>query len=63
MCDRLIAEKMVRDLMDGNKEEIMKVTTKNAAMAHDSVQEDCSSYHNIEKLIEDIISFASTKRS
>lgn len=48
--------------MDGNKDEIMRLTTKNATMARDSVKEDGLSYGNIGKLIENIRSSASTKR-
>lgn len=47
---------------DGNKDEIMRLTTKNATMARDSVKEDGLLYGNIGKLIENIRLSASTKR-
>lgn len=59
-CDRLTIEKMVRDLMEDKREEIMKSTIEIAGVARDSVKEDGSSYRNFEKLVEDIRSMRST---
>ncbi|KAM7526413.1 hypothetical protein LguiA_016315 [Lonicera macranthoides] len=53
-CDRWRIEKMVRDVMEDRKGEIIKSTAKNALMARDSVTEGGSSFRSIEKLIEDI---------
>ncbi|XP_059669804.1 7-deoxyloganetic acid glucosyltransferase-like [Cornus florida] len=61
ICDRSTVEKMVRNLMEGKREEIMKSMAENSKMACDSVKEGGSSYCNLEKLIEDIRSMRSTK--
>ncbi|KAJ7950229.1 Glycosyltransferase [Quillaja saponaria] len=55
-CDRVIIEKMVRDLMDEKREEIMKSTAEIANMARTSVENGGSSYHNLEMLIDDLTS-------
>ncbi|XP_059667887.1 7-deoxyloganetic acid glucosyltransferase-like [Cornus florida] len=54
ICDRSTVEKMVRNLMEGKRKEIMKSIAENSKMACDSVKEGGSSYCNLEKLIEDI---------
>ncbi|XVF76726.1 hypothetical protein PTKIN_Ptkin13bG0289700 [Pterospermum kingtungense] len=53
-CDRSVIEKMVRDLMEDKREEIMKSMDVIAKQAQESVKEGGSSYHNLELLIEDI---------
>ena len=53
-CDRLTVEKMVKDLMDTKREEILKSMDEIATMAADSAKKGGSSYCNLEKLIEDI---------
>ncbi|KAL5809203.1 hypothetical protein ACOSQ3_029894 [Xanthoceras sorbifolium] len=53
-CDRLTVEKLVRDLMDSRREEIMESTNRIARLARNSVKQGGSSYSNLEKLIEDI---------
>ncbi|XP_059669805.1 7-deoxyloganetic acid glucosyltransferase-like [Cornus florida] len=63
ICDRLTVEKMVRNLMDGKREKIMKSIAENSRMACDSVRDGGSSYCNLEKLIEDIRSMKSTKNA
>ncbi|XVF08198.1 hypothetical protein REPUB_Repub06bG0205600 [Reevesia pubescens] len=55
-CERSNIENMVRDLMENKREEIMKSVDKIAKQARKSVQHGGSSYCNLEKLIEDIIS-------
>ncbi|PSS34601.1 7-deoxyloganetic acid glucosyltransferase [Actinidia chinensis var. chinensis] len=53
-CDRSTVEKMVRDLMEDKREEIMKSTAEISRMARDSVEKGGSSHSALEKLIEDI---------
>ncbi|KAL2554555.1 UDP-glycosyltransferase 85A2 [Forsythia ovata] len=60
-CDRSTVEKLVRDLMEDKREEIMESTVKNARLAHDSILEGGSSHGNIKKLVQDIISIHSSK--
>ncbi|KAF3947250.1 hypothetical protein CMV_026589 [Castanea mollissima] len=54
MCDRVIIEKMVNDLMGERREELMKSTIEMARLARESVSEGGSSYCNLDRLIEDI---------
>ncbi|KAJ4704549.1 Glycosyltransferase [Melia azedarach] len=61
-CDRSTVEKLVRDLMEDKREEIMESTDKIAKMAREAVKEGGSSYTNLEKLIEDIKSMASKSK-
>ncbi|XP_044473141.1 7-deoxyloganetic acid glucosyltransferase-like [Mangifera indica] len=58
-CDRSIVEKLVRELMDNNREEMMESANKLAMLARDSIKEDGSSCINLEKLIQDIKSMSS----
>ncbi|KAK8617222.1 hypothetical protein V6N13_080140 [Hibiscus sabdariffa] len=51
-CHRSIVEKMVRDLMNDKREEIMKSMEVLSRTAQQSVKEGGSSYFNLEKLIE-----------
>ncbi|KAL2337888.1 hypothetical protein Fmac_012334 [Flemingia macrophylla] len=54
-CDRLIVEKMVREIMENQMEELMKSAKEIAEKARDSVKENGSSYHNLEKLFKDFV--------
>lgn len=53
-CDRVIVEKMVRDLMDHRKDELQSSMAKMSELAKMSVAEGGSSYRNLNRLIEDI---------
>ncbi|KAL4348677.1 hypothetical protein GQ457_17G007030 [Hibiscus cannabinus] len=53
-CHRSIVEKMVRDLMEDQREELMKSMEVLSKTAQQCVEEGGSSYFNLEKLIEDI---------
>ncbi|KAL9426136.1 hypothetical protein AB3S75_033001 [Citrus x aurantiifolia] len=53
-CDGSIIEKLVRDLMENKREEIMGSTDRVATTARDAVNEGGSSYRNLDGLIEDI---------
>ncbi|GMJ12143.1 UDP-glucosyl transferase 85A3 [Hibiscus trionum] len=55
-CERSIVEKMVRDLMEAKRVEIMKVMGVVAKQAEESVKEGGSSYRNLDTLIQDISS-------
>lgn len=63
VCDRLTVEKMVRDLMEGRREEIAKVSNKIERLAKDSLRDGGSTHRNIKKLIEDVKSFNCLSRS
>ncbi|KAI3473177.1 hypothetical protein Pfo_030050 [Paulownia fortunei] len=63
ICDRSTVEKMVRDLLEGRREDIMKSTEEIARLAQDSVRDGGSSHRNIKKLIEDIKLLHSTKNA
>ena len=54
VCDRVIIEKMVNDLMGEKREVFMKPTVEMARLASESVSEGGSSYCNLNRLIEDI---------
>ncbi|RZC72393.1 hypothetical protein C5167_035550 [Papaver somniferum] len=51
-CNRLTVEKLIRDLMDVKREELMKSTAKVADMARQSKGSDGSSYRNYEGLLQ-----------
>lgn len=53
-CDRLIVEKMVRDLMEERKDELLKTADMMATRARKCVSEGGSSYCNLSSLIEEI---------
>ncbi|KAK6933076.1 UDP-glucuronosyl/UDP-glucosyltransferase [Dillenia turbinata] len=53
-CDRLIVEKMVRDLMDERREDFLQATKEISEMARKSVSEGGSSYLNLDRLVEEI---------
>ncbi|KAG2723828.1 hypothetical protein I3760_02G188500 [Carya illinoinensis] len=54
VCDRVVVEKMVNDLMAERREEFIKSTDTMARLARESVSEGGYSYCNLERLIEDI---------
>ncbi|KAI3844041.1 hypothetical protein MKX03_007059 [Papaver bracteatum] len=51
-CNSLTMEKLIRDLMDVKREELIKSITKVAEMARQSICSHGSSYRNYEVLIE-----------
>ncbi|XP_034702975.1 7-deoxyloganetic acid glucosyltransferase-like [Vitis riparia] len=53
-CDRLIVEKMVRDLMEERRDELLKTADMMATRARKCVSEGGSSYCNLSSLIEEI---------
>lgn len=53
-CNRGMVERMVRDLMEDKREEIMRSVDKIAGMARQSVTESGSSKCNLNKLIDDL---------
>ncbi|CAH1438642.1 unnamed protein product [Lactuca virosa] len=53
-CDRVIVEKMVRELMEERKDEFRKSADKMAKLAKQCLMEGGSSYCNLERLIKDI---------
>ena len=53
-CDRIIIEKMVKDLMEKNRAEFMKSADSMATFAKNAVSEGGSSHCNLMSLIEDI---------
>lgn len=54
ICDRVIVEKMVNDLMVEKREEFLKSTVEMSRLARESVSEGGSSSRNLDRLIEDI---------
>ncbi len=54
VCDRVIIEKMVNDLMVERKEEFVRSVDEMARLAKESVSEGGNSYCNLDRLIEDI---------
>ena len=54
VCDRIIIEKMVNDLMGRRREVFMKSTDEMAWLARKSVSEGGSSYCNLDRLVKDI---------
>ncbi|WCJ19589.1 UDP-Glycosyltransferase superfamily protein [Euphorbia peplus] len=53
-CDRLVVERMIKDLMEERKEEFAKSAATMAELARKSVDENGSSSRNIDRLIKDI---------
>lgn len=53
-CDRVIVEKMVKDLMVERRDEFLKSSNRMAILANKSLCEGGSSYSNLERLIDDI---------
>ncbi|XP_077216052.1 7-deoxyloganetic acid glucosyltransferase-like [Tasmannia lanceolata] len=58
-CDRETVEKMVRELMEGKREELHKSSDEMTEFARRCIREGGSSYCNLERLIEDIRSTSS----
>ncbi|XVE99683.1 hypothetical protein REPUB_Repub03eG0221400 [Reevesia pubescens] len=54
VCDRKVVEKMVNDLMVDKRDELVKSAAKFAKLAKKSGNVGGSSYHNLDRLIEDI---------
>ncbi|PSR93159.1 7-deoxyloganetic acid glucosyltransferase [Actinidia chinensis var. chinensis] len=54
-CDRVVIEKMVKDLMDVRRDEFLQSAERLAKLAKQSVSESGSSFCNLKCLIEDII--------
>lgn len=63
VCDRLVVEKLVREVMDIKTDVMTESTAEIAKVARDSVKEGGTSYCNLEKLIEDLraLSFSNRK--
>ena len=57
-CDRVIVEKMVRDLMEERRDEFERSADRMADLARRSVTEGGSSYQNLDRLIQDIRSMS-----
>lgn len=54
ICDRFVVEKMVKELMETKKDEYKKSVEKLSELTKSSVQEGGLSYHNLDRLIDDI---------
>ena len=54
-CDRLVVEKMVKDVIENKIEELTRSMDEIAKKANDSVKENGSSYFNLENLIKYIV--------
>ena len=54
VCDRVIIEKMVNELMVDRREEFRRSTNEMAGLAKESVSEGGYSYCNLNHLIKDI---------
>ncbi|XP_022864350.1 7-deoxyloganetic acid glucosyltransferase-like [Olea europaea var. sylvestris] len=54
ICDRVIVEKMVKELLDVRREDFMKSANQMARLARKSVSQGGTSYCNLNRLIEDI---------
>ncbi|KAK2996594.1 hypothetical protein RJ639_025511 [Escallonia herrerae] len=53
-CDRTIIEKIVRDVMEVRRDEFMQSANLMAKLARESVGEGGTSYHSLDRLIDDI---------
>lgn len=53
-CDRVIIEKMVREVMEERKDEFLERAQHFSKLAKQSVRHGGSSYNNLERLLEDI---------
>ncbi|GMP23212.1 hypothetical protein CsSME_00000895 [Camellia sinensis var. sinensis] len=58
ICDRVIVAKMIKDLMEVRRDELMRSVDRIANMARQSIREGGSSYCNLDRLIEDIRSLS-----
>lgn len=54
ICDRVIIEKMIRDLMDVRREEFQQSSDQVAKLAKNAITEGGSSYENLDCLVRDI---------
>ncbi|KAL2526505.1 UDP-glycosyltransferase 85A2 [Abeliophyllum distichum] len=61
-CDRVIVEKMVKELMDVRREEFVESANQMATLARKSVSRGGASYCNLNRLIEDIKSMNRVKQ-
>ncbi|KAK3024674.1 hypothetical protein RJ639_044290 [Escallonia herrerae] len=53
-CDRVIVEKMIKDLMEVRRDGFVQSASQMAKLARKSVTEGGSSYDNLDRLVEDI---------
>jgi hypothetical protein len=53
-CDRFVIEQMVRDLMEVRRDEFTEFVSQIAKLSRESVNEGGSSYHDLNRLINDI---------
>ncbi|GLT65373.1 hypothetical protein SLA2020_378110 [Shorea laevis] len=53
-CDRSMVEKMIKTLMEDRSAEFITSMDRIAKLTHDCVNQYGSSYHNLDKLIEDL---------
>ncbi|CAI9091598.1 OLC1v1026670C1 [Oldenlandia corymbosa var. corymbosa] len=53
-CDKVIVEKMIRELMVIKKDEFLKTANEIAKLGRKSIEQDGSSYCNLDRLIQDI---------
>lgn len=60
--DRLVIENMVKNVLENQIEGLKRSVDEIAKKARDSIKETGSSYHNIEKMIEDIMSMKIRKK-
>lgn len=60
-CDRVTVEKMVRDVMEGRRDEFLQSLQDMAKSARESVEEGGTSYADLDRLIEDIRSLGHAK--
>ncbi|KAL4576242.1 hypothetical protein LXL04_012333 [Taraxacum kok-saghyz] len=54
ICDRIVVEKVIKDLMDTKRDELMRPVDRMMKMARRSVAKDGTSHGNLNRLIEDI---------
>lgn len=59
-CDRVVVEKMVRELMAVRKDEFLKRADEMAKLARACLDEGGSSYSNLQRLVRDIYSFTTS---
>ncbi|XP_071732786.1 7-deoxyloganetic acid glucosyltransferase-like [Rutidosis leptorrhynchoides] len=62
-CDRMIVEKIVKEVMDARKDEFTKIADRMAKLATKTLKEGGSSYANLNRLIEDIKSMGVGSKS
>lgn len=54
ICDRVVVEKVIKDLMDKKRDELTRPVDRMMKLARRSVSEDGTSYRNLNRLIDDI---------